>query len=468
MTLWHGRFESSMASSLWQLSESYPFDRALYHHDIVGSRAHVLGLVEADLLSADEGRTLVAALDEVESEFDRGVFVRAGSDEDIHMAIERRVTELAGPTGAKLHTARSRNDQVATTVRLFVRDALVDVAQRVLALAETLFAVGESDPERYLPGYTHLQRAQPVLLAHHLGAHAWALTRDIDRLLETRRRLNVSPLGAGAVAGTSLPIDPGTTAALMGFDRAFANSMDAVSDRDFVAETLFDIALLGVHLSRMGEELVLWTSAEFGFATLGDAYTTGSSMLPQKKNSDVAELARAKTGRFIGNLTSLLVVLKGLPLAYNRDLQEDKEPLFDSLRNIGLVLDALRGTYESMTFNDVVAARAADDPYLAAIDIAERLVETGMPFREAHELVGAAVGTSIRTGHSFQDVVAETPALASFLAVFDSRETLRSRRSRGASGPVAWPNQAETWHRVAADLHRRLREVGGDIAEASA
>ena len=468
MTLWHGRFESSMASSLWQLSESYPFDHVLYHHDIAGSRAHVQGLVQAGLLSVDEEQVLLEALGEVESEFDRGVFVRSGGDEDIHMAIERRVTELAGATGAKLHTARSRNDQVATTLRLYVRDALVDVAGRVLALAETLFAIGESDPDRYLPGYTHLQRAQPVLLAHHLGAHAWALTRDIDRLLDTRRRLNVSPLGAGAVAGTSLPIDPGTTAALMGFDRAFANSMDAVSDRDFVAETLFDIALLGVHLSRMGEELVLWTSAEFGFATLGDAFTTGSSMLPQKKNSDVAELARGKTGRLIGNLTSLLVVLKGLPLAYNRDLQEDKEPLFDSLRNVVLVLDALRGTYESMTFNGDVAARAADDPYLAAIDIAERLVQTGVPFREAHELVGTAVGSSIRTGRPFRDVVAETPALAAFVDVFAPRETLQSRRSRGASGPVAWPNQAETWHRVAADLHRRLRELGADRTEPSA
>ncbi len=465
MTLWNGRFETSMADSLWRLSESYPFDHVLYHHDVVGSRAHVRGLISAGLLNVDEGAELLGALDVVESEFDRGAFVRLPTDEDIHMAIERRVTELAGSTGGKLHTARSRNDQVATTMRLFVRDAVVDVAWRALALAETLVAVGEEDPERYLPGYTHLQRAQPVLLAHHLSAHAWALTRDIDRLLDTRRRLNVSPLGAGAVAGTSLAIDPGTTAALMGFDRAFANSMDAVSDRDFVAEALFDIALLGVHLSRMGEELVLWTSAEFHFASLGDAFTTGSSMLPQKKNSDVAELARAKTGRFIGNLTSLLVVLKGLPLSYNRDLQEDKEPLLDSLRNVVLVLDALRGAYQTMTFDDDVARSAANDPYMAAIDLAERLVERGVPFRQAHEIVGGAVGASVRSGRPFPEVVADTPELADLTDVFAPGQTLRSRRSRGASGPVAWPMQAETWHRVAADVRRRLREIGGEVGE---
>ena len=459
MTLWDGRFDAAMADSLWRLSESYPFDHVLYHYDIVGSRAHVRGLVIAGLLSDVEAEQLLGALDVVASEFDRGVFVRGSGDEDIHMAIERRVTELTPEVGAKLHTARSRNDQVATTMRLYVRDTLVDLARRVLALAETLVEVGEQDPERYLPGYTHLQRAQPVLLAHHLTAHAWALTRDIDRLLESRRRLNVSPLGAGALAGTSLGIDPGTTAALMGFDRAFANSMDAVSDRDFVAEALFDIALLGVHLSRMGEELVLWTTAEFGFASLGDAFTTGSSMLPQKKNSDVAELARAKAGRFIGNLTSLLVVLKGLPLSYNRDLQEDKEPLLDSVRNVVLVLDALRGAYRSVTFHDRAARMAADDPYLAAIDIAERLVESGVPFRRAHDMVGGAVGESVRSGRPFPEVIAEIPELCAFGDAFDAGATLRSRRSRGASGPVAWPTQAETWHRVAADLRRRLDEL---------
>ena len=316
------------------------------------------------------------------------------------MAIERRATELAGDVGAKIHTSRSRNDQVATTLRLFTRDALSEIARQTLVARRHAGERGrDATREAYLPGYTHLQRAQPVLLSHHLQAHAWSLSRDVDRLFDARRRLNVSPLGAGALAGTSLPIQPEVTAQLLGFDEPFANSMDAVSDRDFVAESLFDIALLGVHLSRMGEELVLWTTSEFNFATLGDDFTTGSSMLPQKKNSDVAELARGKSGRLVGNLTGLLVTLKGLPLSYNRDLQEDKEPLFDSVRQVLLVLAAMNGAYRSMTFHVDVAAAAADDHLLVAIDIAERLVAGGMPFRQAHEVAGRSSGApSVRAG----------------------------------------------------------------------
>src|SRR3984885_2297702 len=353
-----------MGDGLWDLSESYSFDYVLYPFDIQGSKAHVAGLVRAGLLSAEEGSTLIGALDEVLAEFDDRRFERAASDEDVHMAIERRVTELAGDVGAKLHTARSRNDQVATNVRLFTMHALTRIATDVLHLVDVLVGVGERNADAYLPGYTHLQRAQPVLLSHHLNAHAWSLLRDVDRFLDAKDRMNVSPLGAGALAGTSLPIDPQFVADDLGFDRTFANSLDAVSDRDFVAETLFDVALLGVHLSRMGEELVLWTTAEFNFAVLSDAFTTGSSMLPQKKNSDVAELARAKSGRLVGNLTGLLVMLKGLPLSYNRDLQEDKEPLFDSYRQVMMVLAALSGAYRSMTFNTETAAEAADDPFM--------------------------------------------------------------------------------------------------------
>ncbi|MHB1089081.1 MAG: argininosuccinate lyase, partial [Acidimicrobiales bacterium] len=361
MTLWGGRFSESMDAKLWDLSESYSFDHVLYHHDIMGSKAHVRGLRAAELLSEADMQTLLSTLDEIEAEFDRGTFVRAGTDEDIHMAIERRATEIAGEVGARIHTSRSRNDQVATTLRLFTRDALGQLSNSVLDLVSALGEVGAKTPDAFLPGYTHLQRAQPVLLTHHLNAHAWALLRDVDRFLDTRERVDVSPLGAGAIAGTSLNIDPEFSAAALGFHETFANSMDAVSDRDFVVETLFDIALLGVHLSRMGEELVLWTSAEFSFAQLGDAFTTGSSMLPQKKNSDVAELARGKSGRLVGNLTSLLVTLKGLPLSYNRDLQEDKEPLFDSLRTAHLVLKSLAGAYRSLTFNVAVAGEAAND-----------------------------------------------------------------------------------------------------------
>jgi argininosuccinate lyase len=441
MTLWGGRFDTPMASALWDLSESFSFDRVLYAHDIQGSQAHVEGLRVAGLLSDDEATLLVQTLEAVRREFDEGTFAVQPGDEDIHMAIERRATEIAGPVGAKIHTSRSRNDQVATTLRLFTRDALGSLAARVLELVDTLVEVAARNDGAYLPGYTHLQRAQPVLLAHHLYAHAWSLLRDVDRLADNRERMNVSPLGAGAIAGTSLAIDPAVTARLLGFGEAFANSMDAVSDRDFVAETLFDVALIGVHLSRMGEELVLWTSAEFNFASLGDDFTTGSSMLPQKKNSDVAELARGKSGRLVGNLTALLVTLKGLPLTYNRDLQEDKEPLFDSLTQVDRVLVALAGAYRSLTFHAEVAAAAADDDLLVAIDIAERLVEGGTPFRTAHERVGRAVGEAVRRRVSLAEVVANSEDLASFADLFAPGHALSARRSPGASGPAALPAQ---------------------------
>jgi argininosuccinate lyase len=299
-----------------------------------------------------------------------------------------------------------------------------------------------------------LQRAQPVLLSHHLHAHAFALLRDVDRLLDARDRLNVSPLGAGALAGTSLSIDPAYTAELLGFDSHFANSMDAVSDRDFVAETLFDVALLGVHLSRMGEEIVLWTSAEFGFASLGDDFTTGSSMLPQKKNSDVAELARGKSGRLVGNLTGLLVTLKGLPLSYNRDLQEDKEPLFDSVRQILLVLQAMSGAYRSLRFHSEVAAGAADDELLVAIDLAEELVAEGVPFRQAHEIVGALVKEALVSERALREVVASSP-YQRFDELFESGNALRRRRSPGASGPESSAAQSDRLgHDVNAALSR--------------
>ncbi|OYV65222.1 MAG: argininosuccinate lyase, partial [Actinobacteria bacterium 21-64-8] len=405
MTLWGGRFSASMDESLWSLSESFSFDVVLFAHDIAGSIAHVRGLAVAGLVSEDEATTLVATLETIRDEFEHDRFLRHDNDEDIHMAIERRATELAGPVGQRIHTARSRNDQVATTLRLFTRDALTEIALTTLGLVDELVSVGERYPEAALPGYTHLQRAQPVLVSHHVQAHAFALLRDVERLMDARERANVSPLGAGALAGTSLPIEPAFTAQLLGFRESFANSMDAVSDRDFVAEALFDIALLGVHLSRLGEELVLWTSSEFAFATLGDAFTTGSSMLPQKKNSDVAELARGKTGRLIGNLTSLLVTLKGLPLAYNRHLQEDKEPLFDSVRQVLLVLRALSGAYHSLTLHESTMARAANDELLVAIDLAEALVAGGEPFRSAHERVGRLVGEAVGSQRTLRDVV---------------------------------------------------------------
>ena len=343
------------------------------------------------------------------------------------------------PPGAKLHTARSRNDQVATDLRLWCKRELRLVADRIVDLQRVLLARAEADQTTALPGYTHLQRAQPVLLAHHLLAHGWALARDVDRLLATIERLDVSPLGAGALAGTSLPIEPSFTAAELGFAKPFDNSLDAVSDRDFVAEALFDLALVGVHLARLGEEWVLWTSEEFGFARLDDRYATGSSMLPQKKNPDIAELARGKSGRLIGNLTGLLTTLKGLPLAYNRDLQEDKEPLFDSVEQVSLALVALSGMIETATFVTERMEAAANTETNSATDLAEWLVRAGTPFREAHAIVGEVVRAHLSTGASLAELVAEHDRLGPDAAALgragrrrEAAHVARSRRARCA------------------------------------
>jgi argininosuccinate lyase len=391
MTLWQGRFEGRPDEGLLAFSASLSFDQRLAADDVAGSRAHVRGLGRAGVLDDDEVAAVLAALDQVGDELAAGELTFVPDDEDIHTAVERRVTELAGPAGAKLHTGRSRNDQVATDLRLWCKRELAAVAQAVMALQDVLLdrAVGAGDA--YLPGYTHLQRAQPVLVAHHLLAHGWALARDVDRLLDARRRLDVSPLGAGALAGSSLALDPEGVAAELGFGAAFDNSLDAVSDRDFVAEALFALALLGVHLSRLGEEVVLWSSDEVGFLGLDDAFATGSSMLPQKKNPDVAELARAKAGRLIGHLSGVLATLKSLPLAYNRDLQETQEPLFDAVDQLRLALPALAGLLASATLRTDAMARAADSPAAAAVDLAEYLVSAGMPFRQAHGVVGGLV-----------------------------------------------------------------------------
>ena len=448
MTLWHGRISTGMAEAVADLTVSLPFDRALALDDVAGSRAHVKGLGKAGILSDSEVATLVETLDLVEEEFAEGTFVFAPDDEDIHTAVERRVTELAGDTGAKLHTGRSRNDQVATDLRLWCRRSLIGVATEVMALQDTLANRATDAADTYLPGYTHLQRAQPVLLAHHLLAHGWALARDVDRLLATCHRLDVSPLGAGALAGSSLPLQPDYVAAELGFHGRFENSLDAVSDRDFVAEALFDLALLGVHLSRIGEELVLWSTEEFGFCTLDDAYATGSSMLPQKKNPDVAELSRGKSGRLIGHLNAVLITLKGLPLAYNRDLQEDKEPLFDSVHQVTLALIALRGVYETVGWNEDRMQAAADGPATSAIDLAEFLVESGMPFRQAHGLVGGLVRESLERHVPLVELVAAHPDLGdAAVGLLEPGVAVTRRSTPGGAGPVPVAEQAERFAR---------------------
>jgi argininosuccinate lyase len=409
------------------------------------------------VLAPAEAAAVLAALDQVEAELAEGSFAFVPSDEDIHTAVERRVTELAGPAGGKLHTARSRNDQVATDLRLWCKRQLPQVAVALVGLQETLLERAEAAGGAYLPGYTHLQRAQPVLLAHHLLAHGWAIARDVDRLLDTLRRLDVSPLGAGALAGSSLPIDPEGNAADLGFAGVFDNSLDAVSDRDFVAEAVFDLALIGIHLSRIGEEWVLWTSGEFGFARLDDAYATGSSMLPQKKNPDIAELARGKSGRLIGNLTGLLATLKGLPIAYNRDLQEDKEPLFDSVQQVRLAVTALTGMIATATFDTDAMAAAADEETTAATDLAEYLVRAGMPFREAHAIVGAHVRATLAGQGSLSDLVAADTRLGpDAAALVGPGVGVRMRTSRGAAGPAALPDQLVRYRSMLADERVRL------------
>ncbi|HUB71358.1 MAG TPA: argininosuccinate lyase [Acidimicrobiales bacterium] len=467
MTLWQGRFGASKQSDeLLAFTESLTFDRRLAPDDIACSRAHVLGLHRAGLLTEEESGSLLAALATVESELAEGSFVFKPGDEDVHTAVERRVTELAGEVGARLQTGRSRNDQVATDLRLFTKRALGEVARGAIALQEVLLARAREAGDAYLPGYTHLQRAQPVLLAHHLLAHGWALARDVDRLAATRRRMDVSPLGAGALAGSSFALDPDWVARELGFSSRFDNSIDAVSDRDFVAETLFDLALLGTHLSRIGEEVALWSSEEFGFVHLDDAYATGSSMMPHKKNPDIAELARGKTGRLIGHATGFLTTLKGLPLAYDRDLQEDKEPLFDALDTTERALDALSGLLATAVFDTQAMAFAADTPVLAATDLAEWLVQKGMPFRHAHELVGALVRDSLQRRVPLPELVAAHPALGSdAVALLEPGVAVSRRTTPGGAGPGPVAVQLERFAAVLrADAERFGRDQAGTTA----
>jgi argininosuccinate lyase len=455
--LWHGRFSEAPADSLMAYTASIGFDVRLWRDDIAGSVAHAQMLGASGVLSLADSDAIVAALRQVESEFAAGTFQLVQSDEDIHTAIERRVTEIAGPAGAKLHTGRSRNDQVATALRLFVKRELAATARRVLSLIDVLDRRADDAGATYLPGYTHLQRAQPVLLSHHLRAHAWSLTRDVDRLLDAIARLDVSPLGAGALAGTSLPTDARDAQRRLGFGRVFANSLDAVSDRDFVAEAVFSLTMIGLHLSRMGEEWVMWTTEEFGFATLSDKHATGSSMLPQKKNADIAELARGKAGRVIGNLTGLLATLKGLPLAYNRDLQEDKEPLFDSLDQVNRGLEAIADMVAAATFHVDTMQRAADAPAAVATDVAEWLVARGMPFRQAHAKVGELVSRSLSSGTPLVDLVRADNDLGPDAAeLFAPGVAVQRRSSHGAAGPEAAVAQRDELHRVIAALQSRL------------
>lgn len=442
-TLWHGRFAGGPSEALQALNDSLPFDQRMFREDIAGSRAHVRMLCDVGLFTEAERDGVLAALDTVEHEIESGSFDFQVNDEDIHTAVERRVTELE-PAGAKMHTGRSRNDQVATDLRLWTRSAIDEVLELIERLQRTLLAHAEQAGDAYLPGYTHLQQAQPVALSHHLLAHGWALARDAERLVDARKRTNVSVLGAGALAGSSLPLDPEKSADYLGFDAVFDNSLDGVADRDFVAEALFAVSLLGVHLSRIGEEWILWASTEFGFVTLDDGFSTGSSMMPQKKNPDIAELARGKAGRLIGHLTGFLTTLKGLPLAYNKDMQEDKEPLFDAVDTVRLTLLALDGMISTTTFNTEAMAAQAASPYAAATDLAEWLVARGMPFRDAHAVVGEKVRRALAGEGSLGELVAADPQLGDeAAALLEPGVSATRRTTRGGGSPAAVADQIE-------------------------
>lgn len=389
--LWGGRFESGPAEALARLSVSVQFDWRLAPYDLLASGAHARVLHRAGLLTGEELSRMLAALDSLGQACREGTFRPTAADEDVHTALERGLLERVGALGGKLRAGRSRNDQVATDLRLYLRDHVRIIVSRVVELETALLTQAAEHLRSPAPGMTHLQHAQPVVFAHQLLAHAHPLARDVSRLRDWDKRAAVSPLGSGALAGSSLPLDPAAVAAELGFDSAAPNSMDAVSDRDFAAEFCFAAALLGVHLSRLGEEIVLWSSQEFGWVEIDDAYATGSSIMPQKKNPDVAELARGKAGRLIGGLTGLLTTLKGLPLTYNRDLQEDKEPVFDAVDTLLLVLPAMAGLIATMRVRTDRLAGGASTGFALATDLAELLVRRGVPFRDAHEVVGHLV-----------------------------------------------------------------------------
>ncbi len=439
--LWGGRFERGPAEAMAALSASVHFDWRLAPYDIRQTAAHARVLHGAGLLDAGELASVLEALEALAIDVRSGAFVPTPDDEDVHTAIERGLLERLGPLGGKLRAGRSRNDQVATDFRLYLRDQARAIAAGVIDLQGALLAQAEAHVDTIAPGFTHLQHAQPVSLGHEIAKHVHALARDVDRLRDWDERAALSPLGAGALAGSSLGLDPEAVARELGFRGALANSIDAVSDRDWVAEFLFAAAMIGVHLSRIGEEVVLWTSREFGWATLDDAWSTGSSIMPQKKNPDVAELIRGKSGRLIGDLAGLLATLKGMPFAYNRDLQEDKEPVFDAVDQLLLVLPAVTGMIATLSFDSVRISLSAPQGFALATDIAEWLVRQGVPFREAHEIAGACVRAAEQRGIELWDLDdAELASLSPHLGpgvrdVLSLEGSVSSRSSFGGTAP---------------------------------
>jgi argininosuccinate lyase len=458
MALWGGRFSDGPADAVFALSRSVHFDWRLAPYDLRSSLAHLEILESSGLLTADIASKIRGALKELISEVAAGDFVANSSDEDVHSALERGLTEKLGDIGGSLRAGRSRNDQVTTDLRLYAIDHMVEVAAQVLELQKALIAKASEYSDAPAPGFTHLQHAQPVLFGHEIAKHAHAFSRDLDRINDWLVRTSVSPLGSGALAGSSLPLAPEKTAASLGFSSSAANSIDGVSDRDFVAEALFILAMVGSHLSRIGEEWCIWATTEFGWAKVADAYSTGSSIMPQKKNPDMAELARGKAGRLVGNLTALLTTLKGLPFAYNRDLQEDKEPLFDSIDTVLLVLPAVTGMVATTDFDREKMALAAPLGFSLATEIADYLVRAHIPFAHAHEAAGKCVALCESSGRQLHQLTDAELAhihpslLPDVRDVLTVHGALESRTTIGGTSPTSFASQiAGLTSKVAAD-----------------
>jgi argininosuccinate lyase len=458
--LWGGRFAEATDALVARFTASVDFDRRLYHYDILGSIAHVRMLAHVGVLTAHERDAIVRGLEQIESDIDAGRFAWKSELEDVHTNIEARLIENIGELGKKLHTARSRNDQVATDLRLYLRDGIDALLTAVQTLQQTILARAESEAETIMPGFTHLQIAQPITFGHHLLAWFEMLVRDAARLRDARRRVNVLPLGAAALAGTGYPIDRAYTAKLLEFEGIAQNSLDAVSDRDFAIEFVAACAVLMMHLSRMSEELVLWSSPLFGFVELADAYCTGSSIMPQKKNPDVPELVRGKSARVQGHLTTLLTLMKAQPLAYNRDNQEDKLPVFDALDTTLLSLQVYAGLIETLAVRRERMARAAGEGYATATDLADYLVRKGVPFRDAHEIVGRAVRAGLDSGRDLTQLsIKELQAFDARIEpdVYDVLTPMGSVQTRRHIGGTA-PEQVRA---AVQQARRRLSEKAG-------
>lgn len=449
MALWSGRFEQGVSEFTQEFGASLPVDRAMYHQDIAGSKAHARMLAEQGVISFDDAAAIALGLDEIEASIDAGDFVFDINDEDIHMAIEKVLTQKIGDAGARLHTGRSRNDQVITDTRLYAKQLARDLQEVNLCLQEALLDLAAQNMDVILPGYTHMQHAQPVLLAHHLMAYFWMFARDYDRLAQAYAAADANPLGSAALAGTTYPLDRAQTTAELGFGTMIPNSMDAVSDRDFLLDLDYACSVSMIHLSRLSEEIILWSTSEFGFITLSDAYSTGSSIMPQKKNPDFAELIRGKSGRVVGDLMALLMTMKSLPLAYNKDLQEDKEGVIDACKTLHDCYVCMTGMIATVTINKEAMAAQAKKGYLAATDVADYLAKKGMPFRKAHEVVGHLVLLCDKRGCDLDDLTLEDFKAESDLFEADITQALNleaivaARTTYGGTGNAVVADQLE-------------------------